>query len=162
MPELGAYQENVQFNWCGAAVLAAELRATATLLDWQVGERRRIAGGARAKWEGAYGGQFDGRVVTCTGDATRFATSMRDAADMLDELARLAREEQDRRVAARAWVAKQNSGGGFLGLGHVTDAIGDWVSGDDMPPPPPPVEPPTIPVYDTSPAARGPASPGVR
>jgi hypothetical protein len=37
----------------------------------------------------------------CTGDASRFATSMRDAADDVDQLDRLAREAQDRRVAAR-------------------------------------------------------------
>lgn len=153
MAELGAINENVQFNWDAAAQLAAELRATADTLDGQVGPRTSQASSARKVWDGVYAQQFDGRVKTCTGDATRLAASMRRAATDLDTLARLAREEQQRREYAREWVANHDDSG-FL------DNVGDFFFGeDDLPPPRPPIEPPQIPVYDTPPASRGAAVP---
>jgi hypothetical protein len=138
MGELGAIHEDVRFDWGKASELASELRSTAGVLEGQVGERNRIKTPAREHWEGRYAGEFDGRVATCTGDASRFASSMRQAAQQLDEMARLAREEQDRREQAREWE-RNNDDGGFL------DSVGDFVFGeDDVPPPPPPVEPPSI------------------
>jgi hypothetical protein len=138
MADLGAYTEDVQFNWTKASDLASELRSTANVLEYQVGERDRIKATPLEHWRGVYGEQFEGRVGTCTADAAKFVTSMRDAATRLDEMARLAREEQERREAAREWVAN-NDDGGFW------DGLGDLVFGeDDQPPPPPPVDPPTI------------------
>ncbi len=138
MGDLGAYGEDVDFNWTKASELASELRSTANVLEYQVGERSRIKAEPLEHWLGTYSEQFVARAGTCTGDATRFVTSMRDAATRLDEMARLAREEQQRREAAREWVAN-NDDGGFL------DTVGDFVFGeDDVPPPPPPVMPPTI------------------
>lgn len=152
MGDLGAYREDVVFNWEAAASLVAELRSLATVLDWQVGERRRIAGGARKHWTGVYGDQFDGRIGICTGDAGQFATSMRDAANKLEELARLAREEQQRREQARAWV-EQNDRNWF------ERNVWDPVFGEDVPEPPPPKDPPRIPIGDPSSGSRGPAVP---
>jgi hypothetical protein len=138
MGDLGAIHEDVRFDWGKASELAAELRTTAGVLEGQVGERNRIKEPAREHWEGRYANEFDGRVSTCTSDASRFAGSMREAARQLDEMARLAREEQDRREQAREWE-RNNDDGGFL------DSVGDFVFGeDDLPPPPPPVEPPSI------------------
>ncbi|HKE76136.1 MAG TPA: hypothetical protein VKB57_21140, partial [Acidimicrobiales bacterium] len=103
----------------------------------------------RANWKGTYGDEFDGRVTTCTGDASRLLASMREAARQLDEMSRLAREEQDRREAAREWV-KNDDDGGFL------DGVHDFVFGeDDVPPPPPPVAPPTIGIEAPAPGSRG-------
>lgn len=138
MGDLGAYHEDVDFDWDKASTLATELRSTANVLEYQVGERNRIQDAPREHWRGVYGDQFDGRVTTCTGDATRLYGSMHEAAHQLDEMARLAREEQQRREQAREWE-RNNDDGGFL------DGVGDFLFGeDDLPPPPPPVNPPTI------------------
>lgn len=88
----------LRFNWTAANALVAKLRSTATELDKQVGERKQIGAGARKQWEGSYAQQFDERLGTCTGDAQRFVTSMRQAANDREELARLAHQEQQRRV----------------------------------------------------------------
>ena len=152
MPELGAIHEDVGFDWLAAGDLAAEMRSAATALETQMVEREVLRGTARAEWEGRFGEEFDTRVATGSGDAGRFATSLRDAADRLDELARLAQQEQDRRVQAREWEASQSGGGGLLGsvpvVGDVVDAVDDLLTGEDVPPPPPPVEPPAIPIGD--------------
>lgn len=71
------------FNWAAADALVAELRSTATELDTQIG--------ARKQWESSYAQQFDERLGLCISDAQRFiTTSMRQAANDLEELARLA------------------------------------------------------------------------
>jgi hypothetical protein len=140
MGELGPIHEDVRFDWAKAADLADELRSSATVLEYQVGERNRVHVPAREEWLGRYADQFDGRVTTCTGDAGRLAEAMREAARQLDEMARLAREEQNRREQAREWE-RNNDDGGFL------DGVGDFLFGeDDLPPPPPPIEPPSIPI----------------
>jgi len=138
MGELGAIDENVRFDWAKANELVGALRSAAHVLDFQVDERRRITSDPREHWRGRYADAFDTRVSTCVGDAGRFVTSLREAALQLEEMARLAREEQDRREQAREWV-RDNEGG-------VLDAIGDFVFGEDEPPPPPPVTPPSIPI----------------
>ncbi|HEY8545508.1 MAG TPA: DUF6531 domain-containing protein [Acidimicrobiales bacterium] len=164
MPELGAIHEDVGFDWLAAGDLAAEMRAAATALEDQVTERETLRATARAAWLGRFADEFDTRVATAAGDAGRFVASLRDAADRLDELARLAREEQDRRVQAREWEAAQSGGGGgLLGsvpvVGDVVDAVDDLLTGEDVPPPPPPVEPPAIPIGDPGVAARDAAVP---
>lgn len=159
MPELGAYTEDVVFNWEAADSLVAELRSTANVLERQIGERRQIAAGARTQWEGSYGEQFDGRTNICTGDAQRFVTKMREAANGLQELADLAREEQDRREQAREWVAQQEDKNLVEeGLDALQSVFG---FGEDVPPPPPPRDPPNIPIHDPSSAPRGPSTPAL-
>ena len=147
MTNLGAVDEDVRFDWVAADDLSAKLRSTATVLDEQGGTRTTSHDTARASWQGRYAVEFDDRVSTCKGDASRFATSMRNAADDVDELARLAREEQDRRIAAREWIASQNDDdGGLFGgvpvlgdvedaIGDGLDAVGDFVFGEDDVPP---------------------------
>jgi uncharacterized protein YukE len=133
---LAGIEEDVPFDWDGATRLAAELRATATTLGNQVPERDSYAQEALRDWRGRFSGEFGGRMEICTGDATRLADAMRLAASEVDELARLAREEQDRREAARAWK-REHDNKSFL------DKASDFVFGDDDKPPiPPPVQPP--------------------
>lgn len=161
MADLGAIHEDVAFDWGKASELSGEMRSTANVLEWQVGERESIRSAARTVWRGRYGDEFDHRVSLCKGDAGRFVTSLRTAADGLDELARLAQEEQDRRQWAREWeAAQEDDGGGGWGIpivddvveagGDLLDSGHDLLFGDDdeVPPPPPPVEPPTIPIGD--------------
>ncbi len=132
-------------NWTPAGELAAEPRSTAGVLEYQIGERRRLGAGARAQWEGVFAEQYDGRTNICTGDAQRFADGMRRAADQLEELARLAREVQQRRERAREWVAAQQHEGWFER--NFLDPL------CDLPPPPPPVDPPRIAIA-AAPSAR--------
>ena len=133
---LAGIEEDVPFDWDGATRLAAELRATATTLGTQTPERNSYADDALRDWRGEFSQQFGGRMDVCTGDAGRLADAMRLAADQVDELARLAREEQDRREAAREWK-REHDNKGFL------DKASDFVFGDDDKPPiPPPVQPP--------------------
>ncbi|MGH9119378.1 MAG: hypothetical protein ACRD0A_16350 [Acidimicrobiales bacterium] len=148
MGEFGAFHEDVRFGWAEASTLSAELRSTASVLEGQIADRNALGGPAREAWRGKFAIEFDGRIEVCVGDADRLVEALRGASDGLDELARLAREEQDRREYAREWEANSDDGG-FL------DGVGDFVFGeDDMPPPPPPVEPPTIPVADLTVATR--------
>jgi hypothetical protein len=134
---LAGIEEDVPFDWAGAQRLAAELRAAATTLDAQIPDRNAYASDALVDWRGVFSQQFGTRMTTCTTDSGRLATAMELAADQVDELARLAREEQDRREAAREWKRQQDNEG-FL------DKVGDSLFGeDDLPPIPPPVEPPT-------------------
>jgi hypothetical protein len=144
---LAGIEQNVQFNWAGAERLAAELLATATALSSQIPSRNTAADGALAEWRGRYAHEFEGRVHTCSGDAARLADAMRLAANQVRELARLAREEQSRREAARKWKYEQDHEG-FL------DKVGDFFGGEDKPPIPPPVQPPHFTAAPQLPAAR--------
>jgi uncharacterized protein YukE len=147
----------LQFNWTAADALVAELRSTANELDTQIGARKQIGAGARKQWEGSYAHQFDERMSTCTSDAQRFITSMRQAANDLEELARLAHQEQHRREQARKWIAQQQDKGL---VEEFCDGVKSFFGGgDDVPPPSPPVDPPKIAIYDVRSTSRGSATP---
>jgi uncharacterized protein YukE len=136
--DLRGIAEDVRFDWPAADQLAAELRGTADECENQIGRRTAIANQAAAQWRGVYAVQFADRMRICIGDAHRLAAAMRQAANQLDELSRLAREEQDRREKARQWQRAQDDE-------SVLDKIGDFFFGeDDLPPIPDPVTPPTF------------------
>jgi hypothetical protein len=138
---LAGIEEDVPFDWAGAERLAAELRSTASTLDTQIPDRNAYASDALVDWRGVFSEQFGTRMTTCTTDAGRLAGAMELAANQVDELARLAREEQDRREAAREWKRQQDDEG-------IIDKVGDFFGGEDKPPIPPPVQPP---VYTAQP-----------
>lgn len=161
MPDLGAYDKDVKFNWTAADDLVAELRSTAKVLEDQIGHRKRLGVDARKQWKGFYGNQFDGRLNICTGDAQRFVGKLRAAANDLEELAKLARQEQKRRVNAREWVRKQQNKSGVEKVWDgFTSAIG---FGEDVPPDiAPPIQSESkIPIHDT-PSERGSSTPAGR
>jgi uncharacterized protein YukE len=138
MVDLRGIAEDVPFAWSAATRLAAELRAAADTCEGQISRRTTIAGQAATEWRGLYARQFSDRMRICTGDAQRLALALRQAADQVDELARLAREEQDRREKARQWQAEQDDEG-------LLEKVGDFIFGeDDLPPIPDPVTPPTF------------------
>lgn len=149
MGSLGAIHEDVRFDWAAAARLAAELRATAAVLEAQVGARNAAAGVAREEWRGVFAEQFGERMRICTADARRFAAAMRDGAAQLDELAELARQEQQRRERAREWERQERDEG--LGEKVVEFFVGER----DRPPIPPPVEPKRIAIVSPGAAGRG-------
>lgn len=120
------------FDWAGAEALAAKFRSAASRLDAQIPRRNGYAADARDEWRGHYADRFDERIGIGTDDAAHIARAMRDAVRKLDELARLAREEQDRRIKAREWKARQH--GGLLGaVEDVGHAIG--IGKEEEPPP---------------------------
>jgi len=138
MVDLRGIAEDVPFAWSAATRLASELRAAANTCEGQISRRTTIAGQAATEWRGLYARQFADRMRICTGDAQRLATALRQAADQVDELARMAREEQDRREKARQWQREQDDEG-------VLEKVGDFLFGeDDLPPIPDPVTPPTF------------------
>ena len=137
MVDLRGIAEDVPFAWSAATRLAAELRSSAYALEGQIPRRGAIAGQAATEWRGLYARQFAERMRICTGDAQRLATALRQAADQVDELAKLAREEQARREKARQWQQEQDDEG-------VLEKVGDFLFGeDDLPPIPDPITPPT-------------------
>lgn len=111
MGELEGIHEDVPFDWDGADALVAKFRSTASRLDGQVPRREADAEDAREEWRGVYADRFGGRVRICTGDAKGIAGAMETAAHQLEELARLAREEQDRRLKAREWEQQERDEG---------------------------------------------------
>jgi len=142
MVDLRGIAEDVPFAWAAASALAMELRSAASACEGQISRRTTLANHAAAEWRGRYARQFADRMRLCTGDAQRLAAALREAANQVDELARLAREEQDRRERARQWQREQENED-FL------DQVGDFLFGeDDLPPVPDPVTPPRY----TSPA----------
>ena len=147
--ELHGIEEDVRFNWDGAASLQRELRATANTLDSQIPRRNGYAANAREEWRGVYSREFRSRMEICTGDAGRLSSAMELAANQVQELAEAARREQDRREKAREWKREQDNEGFF-------EKAGDFVFGedeDDKPPIPPPEPPPRF--VSTAPPARG-------
>jgi uncharacterized protein YukE len=144
--ELAGIEEDVRFDWAGAASLEQELRSTAGTLDGQIGQRNGFASNAREEWRGAYSRQFEGRMRICTADAGRLSSAMTLAANQVKELADAARREQKRRETARAWKEKQDHES-FL------DKAGDFLFGEDDKPPIPPPEPP--PRYITTAPVQG-------
>lgn len=140
--DLGAIEEDVVFAWSAATTLSAEMRSMASELDAQIPRRNGLAQEAQRDWRGVYGGKFDDRMKICTGDAARLATSLRDAADKLDELAVLAREEQDRRELARAWKVEHDTWQRRQGDRGLFEKFTDGVGITDIDEPVCPVGPP--------------------
>ena len=132
MGDLEGIHEDVPFDWGGAESLVAKFRSTARRLDGQVPRREADAEDVREEWRGVYSRRFAERVGICTGDARGIAGAMQVAAHKLEELARLAREEQDRRLKARAWEEDQRNKSIFE---KVTDEVGLTSKDDDKPPP---------------------------
>lgn len=154
MLNLGDYLEDVPFNQQAAADLIAELRHTSSVVAGNLDERRHIGLRARETWQGSYAEQFDQRVNVCLADGERFVVTLRTAADELEEMARLAQQEQLRREEVRVGLRQWE-----------VDSIRFAEAG--LPPPPverylpamAPIEPPTVAVPDSPPRPRGPATP---
>ena len=135
MTDLGPIEEDVRFAWGPATALSAQLRRTARMLDNRVPRMTSAAHQAKQDWHGHHARKFDQHMRICTSDAAKFVTALDRAAEMLDELAQLAHEEQHRREIAREWKIKhdeweRNHGGGIGGFVH------DTLFGDGEPKPP--------------------------
>ncbi len=147
--------EPITFDPAVAGRLAVQFRATASVLRAQIPHRHAIATTAREEWRGAYETKFEQRMNVCASDAERLAEAMDTAAAQVDELARLAQEEQDRRTAAREWKVRHDQWQHDQDNQGVLGSVGDFLTGDDEPEPPDLT--PTAPPNDliTAPAQTG-------
>ena len=130
MAELGAYDVPVNFDWAGAASLAAALRTTADVLNGQIPSRNTIGNAALEEWRGVFAEQFEkNRMVICASDARALATAMHNAAGLLEQLAEDARAEQARRDAAKEWVARNEAWKAEQASENIAEKVGEGVAG---------------------------------
>jgi hypothetical protein len=141
MLNLGRYGTDVDFAWEAASRLKHSFLRAPSELEDQIPRRNAYATHAMRDWRGRYAKEFEGEHMAVTArDAHRIAAECRRCAAMLEELAQLAREEQQRRELARAWEAEhkaweheQASHHGILG---ALQDVGDLIGGDGEPKPP--------------------------
>jgi hypothetical protein len=102
--------------------------------------RTDAAQGALVEWNGEAMQAFVTRHGVGDGDAGKLVVALRDAAEDVRALRRAAGEEQNRRIAARRWLAAYEEN-----ERNESDwnKFTDWFSGEDyeappMPPPPAP------------------------
>jgi len=145
--ELAGIEEDVPFNFAGAAALERELRATSSTLGSQLPRRNTYASEAGEEWRGVYSRQFVGRMGICTTDGRKLADAMELAANQVKELAERAQREQDRREEARAWKERQDNESGF-------NKLKDSIFGEDDKPPVAEPEPPPRFVVEASATGR--------
>jgi uncharacterized protein YukE len=145
--ELAGIEEDVPFNFAGAAALERELRASSSTLDSQMPQRNTYARQARDEWRGVYSRQFVGRMRICTSDGHKLAKAMELAANQVKELAERAQREQHRREEARAWKERQDHESGW-------NKLKDAVFGEDDKPPVGEPEPPPRYVVEASATGR--------
>ena len=137
MVDLGPIQEDVPFAWGAAAKLRQEFLRAAEELEGQVPSRNSYAQHALQDWRGRYAQEFEGEhMAITTGDARRIAAELRKCAQMLHELANLARKEQERRDVARAWQVKHDAWEREQSNDGFGENLWDSIAGDDEPKPP--------------------------
>ena len=140
-------QEDVRFAFEAASRLEASLRAAAATLDGQRAERGSWALTASSEFRGRFAEMFAANNTTEARDAGELAATLRRAADQVQELARLAREEQDDREQARAWYHRQSHK-------NALDDVHDFIFGAEKPPIPTHSGPSSIVTVATSPRQR--------
>ncbi|HEY8544843.1 MAG TPA: hypothetical protein VIL36_07340 [Acidimicrobiales bacterium] len=107
MEELGAFEKDVVFDFAAAE----RLRAALVALAERVGASRQVRSEglktASKDWHGDAATRYPARVVQGMKDVTRLGPAIGLAAQQVARLAQAAREENARRAAARAWVARK-------------------------------------------------------
>jgi hypothetical protein len=141
MTDLGPITQKVPFAWHAASALKHSFLRAASELEDQIGERASYAEAAKRDWRGRYAEEFESEHMTAMrDDARKLAAECRRCAGMLEQLAQLAREEQQRRELARAWEAEhrawEREQASRHGIGGVIADFGDAVLGDGEPKPP--------------------------
>jgi hypothetical protein len=135
--DLGPIEQPVQFAWSAAAALRASFERAAAELEGQIGTRRGSADHALHDWHGRYASDFEHGHMSCTvRDGRAIAADLRRCAQMLHQLAELARQEEVRRAAARAWKVKHDAWARAQNHQGILGGLHDLVLGDDEPKPP--------------------------
>jgi hypothetical protein len=141
MTDLGTYDVDVPFAWDAASRLKHSFLRAASELEDQIPRRNAYAAHAMRDWRGRYAKEFEGEHMAVTArDAHRIAAECRRCAAMLEQLAQLAREENERRALARAWEAEhkawEREQASHHGISGAIADVGDALLGDDEPKPP--------------------------
>lgn len=157
MTDLAPLMTDIKFPFALASRLSAEFRRAASDLDAQIPRRNAMATHAKEDWRGTYSRKFDGHMKICTSDAGKIASGLEEAAATLDELAQLAREEQERRDIAQAWKVKHDEWEREQSNDGALENAWDGLAGDDEPKPPdlPVKTPPTRTIPDPTTGGRG-------
>jgi uncharacterized protein YukE len=148
--------EPIVFDAGAADDLAARFRATARTLRSQVSQRNSYADEARVDWEGVYEVKFGARMRVMATDSERLAEALDEAAGHVDEIKRLAEEEQERRRVAREWKVEHDAWQREQDDRSLLDKGLDLLGGDGEPKPPNlvPTDPPRIPLPPPPPTPR--------
>lgn len=135
--------KDVQFDWDGSLDLARKLWSYADDLTSAKSSRNTDADTALQSWQGPYGDQFRSRKSDEQTSLGSVTTGLRSEAQQWAQAWKLAMDQQNRVLRARA-VDKHNSSKSFF------DKVGDFFGGDDdIPPEPTPVplpQPPGFPM----------------
>src|SRR3712207_147765 len=118
--DLGAIDEPVPFDFGVADALINVCRTSASSVDSQVGQRYSLVHTGWTDFKGHFSQLFAQNALICSADATELAMSLRAMADGAERLKQQAREEQDRRDKAKAWVQEQKDKSNW-------DKFTDWV-----------------------------------
>jgi hypothetical protein len=137
MLDLGTYTEDVRFAWDAASRLKDSFVRAASELEGQIARRNAYGAHALRDWRGRYAQEFESEHMAVTArDAHRIAAECRRCAAMLEELAQLAHEEQQRRELARAWKVKHDAWEREQARNNLLDDIANLFGGDGEPKPP--------------------------
>lgn len=141
--ELGAIEEDVEFDWDGATRLKAAFGWLADAIEAQRGPRMEAFTTGLRSWQGAAKAAYDAnpRHVQGDTDAGELVAACRDAIEDIKALERAALAENERRCRAREWVAAYKRHEEEEANQSVFEDIGEWFGGEDFRPPPMP-EPP--------------------
>lgn len=105
---LGAIDEDVDFNFAHAEALQQAFTGAAGVLEGQETSRSTIVNHAKDEFRGHFSELFSSNAATAASDATDIATALRNAADYVLELIDQAKEENERRRIAREFKAEQD------------------------------------------------------
>ena len=133
--------KDVQFDWDGSLDLARKLWAFADDLSTAKPSRHADAETALKEWRGTYGEDFKTRADDEQTSLQSVITGLRGEAKQWAQAWKLAMDQQNRVLRARA-VDEHNDDKG------VFDKVGDFFTGDDdIPPEPTPVPLPAPPSF---------------
>jgi hypothetical protein len=133
--------KDVQFDWDGSLELARKLWSFADDLSTAKPARKTDAETALRQWKGRFGDEFTTRADHEQTSFTSVITGLRNEAKQWAQAWKLAMDQQNRVLRARA-VDKHNHDKSFL------DKVGDFFGGDDnIPPEPTPVPLPAPPSF---------------
>lgn len=137
MVDLGPYDKPVDFAWAEASKLKHSFIRAADVLGEQLSARRELGERALRDWRGVYAREFESSHMEITqSDAVRLIAEYTVAAEMVSQLANLAREEQERRDLAMVWKVEHDAWVEEQRERSAGEKLLDWGLGDDEPKPP--------------------------
>lgn len=129
--------EDVRFDHGAAQSLASRCRAAANAIDNQAGGRASWVQHGLEDFKGYYSQLFQQNGGVQATDATLLAARLREVASGVEQLAREATSEQQRRVTAREWKKRQDDR-------NLLQQGVDLIFGGEDPPVGPPAQPVTL------------------